>query len=141
MSMMTPTTNARLVEGGSDMMGKAIEEETLFAHRRDVANDVVDGGDGDDDDDNDAGGDEVDAHRRDVVDGALDGLSRRRRKTVLATVALLWSLVLVLGVCTGYLNAESLDKCGECIRSLSTSSTTSFLQNDTLVEGVFRTAV
>ena len=137
---MTPTVNARVVEGaapsltmsGGDMTGGTLEEEVLLTRSRDVVDDVAH--DGDD------GGDETDARRRDTVDGAGGVFSRQRRKTVLGAVALLWSLLLVMGVCAGYLNAESLDKCGECIRSLSASST-SALQNDTLSEGVLTPVV
>jgi hypothetical protein len=77
--------------------------------------------------------------RRDTVD--VDGGRRRRRKSVLAVFALLCSFLVVLGVSTGYLDAESLGKCGECFQSLSSTSSTSFLQNDTLTEEAFRTVV
>jgi hypothetical protein len=116
------------MESGGDMMGGVLEEEVLVTRSRDVVDDVAhDGGDDDDGGDNEA-------------DGADGVFSRHRRKTVLGAVAVLWSLFLVMGVCAGYLNAESLDKCGECIRSLSAPST-SFLQNDTFAEGVLTPAV
>ena len=137
---MTPSVNARLVEGaapsstmsGGDMMGGVLEEEVLVTRSRNVVGDVAHDDDGDG---------ETDARRRDTADGAGGVFSRQRRKTVLGAVALLWSLLLVMGVCAGYLNAESLDKCGECIRSLSASPTTSFLQNDTLTEGMLTPVV
>jgi ABC-type histidine transport system ATPase subunit len=77
------------------------------------------------------------ADRRDTVD--VDGGRRQRRKSVIAVFALLCSFLLVLGVSTGYLDAESVGKCGECIQSLSSSTSTSFLQNDTLTEDALRT--
>jgi hypothetical protein len=142
--MMTPalTVDARsaehappLVLTDSDMAEGVLEEEVLHPLTHDVTDDVDNNG--------------ANTLHRGVDDDDV-GTGRRRRQSVVATIALIWSLVLVLGVFSGYLNAESLDKCGECIQSLSTSSpssssssllSTSFLQNDTLSEDALRTVV
>lgn len=82
------------------------------------------------------------AESSDVIDTTVSRTSTQRRKGLVAVIGVLCSLLLMLGVITGYLDADAMGKCGECLRAV-TSSTSSMveLQNGTYIDESLRAIV
>jgi hypothetical protein len=76
----------------------------------------------------------------DETDAAPDATPARRRKGLAAAFSVLFGLLLLLGAVAGYLDADAVSKCGECLRSVASSatSTSASLQNATYVEDALR---
>jgi hypothetical protein len=78
----------------------------------------------------------------DAVGATVSAAPARQRKGLAAVIGVLFSMLLMLGVVTGYLDAEAMGKCGECLRSVtSTSSSPSTavgLQNASYVDDALR---
>jgi hypothetical protein len=71
----------------------------------------------------------------DAPDGVDAATPTRRRKGLAAVISVLFGLLLLLGAVTGYLDADAMSKCGECLRSVTASAS---LQNATYADRSLR---